>query len=654
MSFIKFTIKKQCYALLIITILSSGVLFAVCQHLFGNIVHETTGMFNRKTDIETITNLREKITELTLTAMDIIVDKDEGAVSQDRKTVLKENSAIINELLGKLEKNYTDAEDKASFAKIKQGMPIIEKALNELVTAVETLAESGEFARLDDLIDGTAEEMLNATIHLQKQSAQLFLNSKDTVQSISVDSKEQIITVLTITTLIIIGLSLITIRAMGTPLTSVLDYLKALEQGDIDFDVKYTKRNDEIGVIAQHIAALKHTVGEAFTLQQMIMHAPMNVMTVDVRNDFTITFANEASIKTLNGLRSILNIDTDHIVGHSMDIFHKNPDRIRALVANPANLPHRAIISIANKKMELFVSPIYNKNGEYSFAMLTWKDITEKEIAAHAFERDIKSVVTNVASAANQLSVSAQDLNYTVNQSHTVANNASNASAQTTQNVQSVASAAEQMRASVVEISNQIQKTNALVRESVQQASNADILAGDLKNASMKVSDVVKIISEISGQINLLALNATIESARAGDAGKGFAVVANEVKNLADQVDTSLSTVASVLKEMDSASDNVTQALGTIRQSISEISEATNNVASAIEEQSATTGEIARNMSTAASHTHVVSDSLGQVSSVATQASASSSQMLQATQKLSQDASYLHHQVEDFLNKMRA
>ena len=100
-------------------------------------------------------------------------------------------------------------------------------------------------------------------------------------------------------------------------------------------------------------------------------------------------------------------------------------------------------------------------------------------------------------------------------------------------------------------------------------------------NERMKeISNIVRMIADISSQTNLLALNAAIEAARAGEHGRGFAVVAGEVRNLAGESKTATNHIESLISSIQSNSDKTAAA---IKSSYTEIQAGIESVNKTIE-----------------------------------------------------------------------
>jgi len=166
--------------------------------------------------------------------------------------------------------------------------------------------------------------------------------------------------------------------------------------------------------------------------------------------------------------------------------------------------------------------------------------------------------------------------------------------------METVAAGAEELNASVREISETMNKSRKTASEAVVRVDSADQQAQRLSAASESMGGIVELIGNITGQINLLALNATIESARAGEAGRGFAVVASEVKNLANQAKQATDKIGQEIGNLNGISADVVSALTAIKQSIQEVSEYVTSTAAAVEEQSTVTSEMSTNMQRAA------------------------------------------------------
>lgn len=214
------------------------------------------------------------------------------------------------------------------------------------------------------------------------------------------------------------------------------------------------------------------------------------------------------------------------------------------------------------------------------------------------------------------------------------AHNAATAAAETSRNVQTVATGAEEMSASVREISQSMSKSLAAVTGAKQRAESADKATQRLNQAAASMGGIVGLIQDIAGQINLLALNATIEAARAGDAGKGFAVVAAEVKNLAKQAADATEQINSEIASMQLVSKDVTSSLFEIRDTIDTIQNYVSGTAGAVEEQSAVTHDISLNMQQASSAVLRISENISTIVKSIESASTSVSTTQQAAQSM--------------------
>nr|WP_289038021.1 methyl-accepting chemotaxis protein [uncultured Allobacillus sp.] len=274
----------------------------------------------------------------------------------------------------------------------------------------------------------------------------------------------------------------------------------------------------------------------------------------------------------------------------------------------------------------------------------------------------IAATMEELASGGETQASSAGDLSTTMEsftERMTAANaNSDNAYESSKQVLEMTNTGADLMKQSV----SQMEYIDKVVQSAVEKM-------GGLNDQTEQISELVSVIRDIADQTNLLALNAAIEAARAGEHGKGFAVVADEVRKLAEQVGSSVTSITGIVNNVQTESTDVAESLRSGyaevekgREQIEQTGTTFQKIETSIQEMTRHIRSVSDNITTMTSNTDEMNASIQEIAAVseesaagieeaaasAQQSSSSMEEVTRASEELAKLAEELTEQVKRF------
>jgi len=378
----------------------------------------------------------------------------------------------------------------------------------------------------------------------------------------------------------------VVVSQVAKPLGRITEAMRSLAAGDLNTDVPYAERRDEIGEMAAAVDVFKQNGIRVAEMTEEEQRAnARRLERAQTMESFQSAFEGvvEATLegdfsKRIEG--RFADAEIERIAG--------NFNRMVESVATGLGDAGEVLGALAQTDLTQRMS------GDYrgAFAQL---------------QRDINAVGDQLSDIVGGLRQTSRSLKSATGEILSGANDLADRTTRQAANIEETSAAVEQLTTAVQDnakragtASQKALSVSASANQGGAVMTEATAAMERISASSAKISNIIGLIDDVAFQTNLLALNASVEAARAGEAGKGFAVVAVEVRRLAQSAAEASADVKRLIEastdEVRTGSQLVGQAAEQLHDILSGAQESAaliDSIAQANAEQSAALDEIA-------------------------------------------------------------